>query len=387
MPAMNMVVALWNRDTQKKQMGTNPERIQQLKAAVSACDIQFARILKANQAIRGVFVAPEYYFAGDKAGIGQAGGGFHERCIDETAKDFLVAEMRTLSRKFPKVLLIPGTIAWSKSLQRAPGQEYKRDPQTNLRTNVLKTTPDRITNVGQTLQASINAGGTVGGLLPTELLRTKVRKELAAASPNGLVSPMAVGQAVRAIMHQPKAGVDTELLNRFGTTAGMYRTVGDQFDTWNLIQNGTATHIMKNTAFLYLNGQIRFKYNKRNDFHESVSDTGQTVFCPGAKSGFTTIEGIDIGLEICLDHAVGQLQNTPLPPSGVPMLHILTSAAVQPNHPRVRTGGYFIHASSVPAWATVSQWTAGGWADAEFLEQKTIGGDPLDLYKITLNVP
>jgi hypothetical protein len=387
MPEIELAVALWNRDTFKKQMGTNPQRVQALQDAIEACDMQFGRILNRNQAIKGIFLSPEYYFAGDKAGLGKADGSFHERCISEADKDGIVASMLALSRRFPKVLIIPGTIAWSKSLVRAPGQEFKRDPETNQRTAVLKTTATRIEALRTTLQASYNAGGSVGGRMPTELLKTRVRQDLAAGSPNGLVSPGDVAQVVNAIMSQPLALIDATLIDVFGTNVGMYKTNPNQVDSWNLIAAGTATSVMKNTAFLFLNGRIRFKYNKRNDYHEAVSETGSIVFCPGVKSGYTTIEGIDIGIEICLDHAVGQLINTPLPASGQPMIHIVTSAAVQPSPSPVRLDGYFIHASSNAGWAMVSKNSAAGWVAAEHLEQKNIGGDPLDIYKIKLTVP
>jgi hypothetical protein len=124
-----------------------------------------------------------------------------------------------------------------------------------------------------------------------------------------------------------------------------------------------------------------------NDFHESLSDGGQTVFCPGVKSGFASIDGVDIGLEICLDHAAGQLQNTPLPVSGAPMLHILTSASVQPKLPVVRDGGYFVHASSTASWAGVHKRTAGSYQRLEPVTKLDAGGDPLDVYRITLTVP
>ena len=328
MPEVEIVVALWNRDTPKKQWAYNGDRLQHLRTAIEACNPQLNRILKPNQPIKGIFIAPEYYFAANQAGTGMTNGSFHERGISEADKDMIVNHMLSLSKSFPKLLLIPGTIAWKKSVMRAPGQEYKRDPQTYQRTTVLKTTPSRLHSLLNTYNASIVAGGSRGGLMPTELLKTKVRQELATSNPNGLVDSREVTLAVNALMNQPQPNLDADLISMFGTTAGMYKSVPTQTDSWNLIMSGNATHVMKNTAYMFLNGKIRFKYNKRNDYHEAVSDTGSTVFCPGAKSGYTTIEGIDIGIEICLDHDCAQLVNTPMPLSGMPMLHILTSAAV-----------------------------------------------------------
>jgi hypothetical protein len=69
------------------------------------------------------------------------------------------------------------------------------------------------------------------------------------------------------------------------------------------------------------------------------------------------------------------------------MLHIVTSAAVQPGDSPVRLDGYYIHASSHAGWAMVNKRSAAGWVGAEHLERKSIGGDPLDIYKIKLTVP
>jgi hypothetical protein len=381
MPPIDIVVAIWNRDTHTKQMESNPTRLLGLSAALRACEMQFARILGTQQRIKGIFVAPEYYFAADKAGKVLMDGSFNERCVSETMKDHIVSKLLGQSKLYPSVLMIPGTIAWAKPLQRRPGDEFKRDLATNQRTTVLKT-QTRTESLKRSLEGSLNTNGAGGGRLATELLRTKVRKQLQGGDPMRVVSAYDVSVAVSNVVND-----DVALTAQFGSPDGLFREVPTQYDAWANVQSGTAQHIMRNTAFVLLNGKICFKYNKANDYHEALSDSGRLIFSPGHKTGFTTIQGIDIGLEICLDHAYGRLVNTPLPLSGAPHLHILTSASVQPAKVIVRTGGYFIHASSNDGWAAVSKRTNAGWADAELLEEKLIDGDPMRLYKIQLAVP
>ncbi len=384
MPEIDMVVALWNRDTAKKQTGFNPDRLRLLNEALQACQAQFATILKPSQRIKGIFVAPEYYFARENAGQVQRYGSLNDRCLTETGKEFIVQHLLTVSKTYPQVLLIPGTVAWKKSLNRTPEQEFKRNPETYQRTTIAKT-QTRQDSVFNAIRTNFNNGGARGGYLATELLRSKIRRELNPKT--GLASPGDVGMQIHTLFDQSENDLKLELQARFGTSDGMYKRVPTHQENVDALFDGTATHVMKNTAFVFLNGKIRFKYNKKNDFHEALSDAGQTIFCPGYKSGFATVEGIDIGLEICLDHAARALANTPLPPSGTPVFHIITSASVGVTHAVVRENGYLIHASSDTDEAMVSQRTSTGWNNATPVQRTSVGGDPLDLYKIKVTVP
>ncbi len=384
MPEIDMVVALWNRDTATKQAGFNPDRLRLLNDALQACQAQLATILKPAQKIKGIFLAPEYYFARENAGQVERYGSLNERCLTETGKDFIVQHLLTVSKTYPQVLLIPGTVAWKKSVTRTPDQEFKRDPETHRRTNIAKT-QTRQDSVFNAINTNFGIGGSRGGYLATELLRAKIRRELNPAT--GLANPDDVAAQIHILFQQSENDLRLALQARFGTSDGMYKSVPTHQENADALFDGTATHVMKNTAFVFLNGKIRFKYNKKNDFHEALSDAGETIFCPGAKSGFATVEGIDIGLEICLDHAVQALANTPLPASGTPMFHILTSASVGVTHAVVRENGYLIHASSDKNMAVVSQKTSTGWNNATPVQKTSVGGDPLDIYKIKVTVP
>ncbi|MDO9359639.1 MAG: hypothetical protein Q7T70_11670 [Polaromonas sp.] len=62
-----------------------------------------------------VFAAPEYLFAKDDA----------SHFVTEDEKDSLVKQLKTLSRKFPDVVLFPGTIAWTEKTK--PGSKHSKE--------------------------------------------------------------------------------------------------------------------------------------------------------------------------------------------------------------------------------------------------------------------
>src|SRR5437016_5576658 len=164
MPEIDMIVALWNRDTAKKQAGFNADRIRLLNEALQACQAQFGTILKPGQKIKGIFLAPEYYFASEHAGQVERYGSLNERCLTETGKDFIVQSLLTASKTYPQILLIPGTVAWKKSLTRTPDQEFKRNPETYRRTNIAKT-QTRQDSVYNAINTNYLSGGATGGYL------------------------------------------------------------------------------------------------------------------------------------------------------------------------------------------------------------------------------
>jgi len=53
-----------------------------------------------------IFVAPEYYFKSNKVNV--------ERCLTQKERDDIVESFVQLSYRYPKTVIIPGTIMWSK---------------------------------------------------------------------------------------------------------------------------------------------------------------------------------------------------------------------------------------------------------------------------------
>jgi hypothetical protein len=119
-------VALWQvptmvvnggRDEAEQRLGTNvtgtmtiDERMDILEQRVAKA-VTYFHGQPANQGARSltVFAAPEYLFAKDEA----------EHFITHHEKDRLLAKLAGLSKRFPSVVLFPGTIAWKKPAIRS----------------------------------------------------------------------------------------------------------------------------------------------------------------------------------------------------------------------------------------------------------------------------
>src|SRR4051794_4668878 len=71
-----------------------------------------------EQRVRGIFVAPEYYFARKKAGLVLEGTGGTERSLSQDKKDLVVKRLEQISGGNPGILIVPGTVAWKKPFAR-----------------------------------------------------------------------------------------------------------------------------------------------------------------------------------------------------------------------------------------------------------------------------
>src|SRR5262249_17383957 len=113
--------------------------------------------------------------------------------------------------------------------------------------------------------------------------------------------------------------------------------------------------VLRNSAYVFLNGQCVFHYIKQGNFHEEVGEP-EGVYVPGAKSGVVQIEGIWFGFEICLDHMFGYLSRQ-IRKNRELMVHIVVSATVdkvREHRDFLPIGGYYIHASTAPVHAKLA---------------------------------
>ncbi len=67
---------------------------------------------------------------------------------------------------------------------------------------------------------------------------------------------------------------------------------------------------VRNTMFVYYKRQLLLEYDKRNDCGElrGFEVDMDYTFAPGATSGTFVVEGLNCGVETCVDHAFGQLR-------------------------------------------------------------------------------
>ncbi len=332
--------------------------------------------------LKGVFVAPEYYFANAEMGSwDNTAGNFRSRPIEQTAKEALMADLVALSRRHPNYVIVPGSVAWRKPLDRPDSEKYKVDKDTGLRTGPEKTVArrDKVAAVIGATGANNKMGGGRYMSEPFQLAVLDAIAGLTKGTPpvpcpydlvaynQGFVSSGAdPQQAFEAVIRAVKVSPFAEAICDW---AGLPRTavavIPKKSEKVAAVTSGTATHLMRNTAFVLHGGKVVFKYNKRGDFHECIGD-GSTVFMPGEGLGKTApILGVTFGLEICLDHAKGIL-HTGVTDNTVPDVHIVMSDTVTNHTAHMKASKYFLHASTASPLTGV--WAAPDWTPADRAE-------------------
>ncbi|MFE8596303.1 carbon-nitrogen hydrolase family protein [Archangium violaceum] len=118
--------------------------------------------------------------------------------------------------------------------------------------------------------------------------------------------------------------------------------------------------IVRNVALVFFDGELLFKYKKREEY-KSGKQTGEfspgdkkehsaIKFFPGHRDGVFPLKlggtSITCGIEICMDHNVGELRYTESAKNL--HLHFIVSDHVtnKPEHSAVKEGGYVVHAST-----------------------------------------
>jgi predicted amidohydrolase len=353
-----MIVALWCVDTQNMQNASLDARSTALEQAVGAAYKEATTELgKMGQSLSekpyGLFVAPEYFMA-QPVMIGASHGLGTQRHIEESEKEIRLARFKQLSNAHKGLIIVPGTVAWRKPLERTGGSVYHlKDPHFMA----LKTESRYDKSIRAVTQYAQRMD-----LQPTDAL----------AGPLGGVTPAPTTQ---------------QKLNALQAPSGPIVDLRPPF-------------MARNTAYVLYSGRVIFKYNKKGDYHE-VLDGGSTVHIPGVLDGRFQLkpEGnkperpIDFGIEICLDHVFDTAARD-IPHLGKVDVHIISSAYVQADKASlaVKAGGYLAHACSKAAFTTVQQLKDGFFVFSESLKgdgpyrTETISGCELRFWKIELNL-
>lgn len=306
MPTRPLRIATWTADTYTSDQTMSNAftgkdisyRLQMLESAVTQANTWFDQQWKNSgdflDTSLNVFVGPEYLFA--------RAPNAHSMELREMLA--VEAKAKALSKG---ILLIPGTVSWKKQMNRQKDDFGAFDVDKGF-TRLAKR------NVPQ-----------------------KTRWEKA-------YERLDKDHAVQMQIYQNDVGRRTE-----ATLAYKKKKEALFFDEF--LSPDTAW-VNRNTAFVYHDGTRLLKYHKRGDFSEVLAadaSGGQTVvFVPGDADGFFTIPGLglDCGIEVCLDHAMGYLTNTAR--GRTPHLHFISSAWVEhePAKAVVKPNGYIVHASS-----------------------------------------
>ena len=297
-----------------------------------------------------MFVAPEYLFArSDTAHL-----------ITEAEKREVVLRLQALSRHWPELVLIPGTIAWKKPAVRPVDERFRKDPQTGKRTGSEKTR-DRL--------------GKFSERVTREGVERRVLAEHVVDQRNAGLGPNArrLAETTRredVIVERDKAVDDAA------------RAVAKMKS--NLALAPQHCFLARNTLYAFYNGAEVGRYHKRADYKEVFAGEdggGFVIFEPGVPgdgcgSRFE-VKGIRFGVEICKDHAVGYLSQRSIER---PDVHVLVSAAVQlvEQHVFVRPGSFLVHASSDPECSGVWRNTGAAVEKVAVEEEPTgFGGSKL----------
>jgi predicted amidohydrolase len=232
----NVLVALWSFRSDR-HYGTQASAITpglelMLKATASKLQ-QSQSTIETQNAFQAIFVAPEYLFVGQRSTQRRA-------AMRASSKDRLVSSLRSISKQYPKILIIAGTAFWREDLDTVEKQDRYN---ANTLGAYLKTT-----NFGRT-------------------------KNLSAE--------------------------DTCVLNGH-TDSKTQKTIPGLGDLVGKIPKYRAY----NTMYAFLGGELAFKYNKECDYFETDgASPAKITYIPGVSGGIREVANFQFGLEICLDHA------------------------------------------------------------------------------------
>jgi predicted amidohydrolase len=389
--AATILAGLWTRPS-SSTFNRNPDsNLIHLREALAAHKKRIQAAGLNQHGLKGLFVAPEYYFAQAEMGSWNAvAKDFRTRSIEQSAKEAIVLQLQKISKDFPGIIVVPGSIAWRKPLVRSGTDKFHRNKSTGIRTGVLKTS-DRSTKAFQRI-SSVGDFNMGGGARYNDDFWDAMWKVVTSNSNtwwkaefDKLKKTMSDSDALEEICKRA-AGDDmtrNAVISKYNLASNSVHLIpGTAAKT---LVKGTATHMMRNTAYLLYNGKIRFKYNKKGDFHESIGDDANTVYVPGDKLGLSDpIEGTTIGMEICLDHRLGTL-NTGFP-SGKkdPHIHVVVSDSVTNTPAKMKARKYFVHASTDSKETSVYRMQGGPTKENPEAYTDTVDGGTISYWKLSM---
>jgi hypothetical protein len=363
-------------------------------------------VLNKNPRLQGVLTAPEYFFANSTGHHADKPRHFslqQYRNIDD--------KLRELSAKFPNILIVPGPIAWGQ-LGDSKGVFFYnytpeelalalKDPQAFFppshaavfclcNHNLYHVDPLEMTAKCYIL-SDISPLGDVKRLHGTVLDATHLQS-ISLAIKN--VPPENMILAYQPIPHAA-AATDAPAIDAYqailanpasahivAANGGSNRTRQDKLTFFQKHSPGELI-IYRNTANFYFGGVCTYQYSKPTDFKEVANFGKPDIAVPGSTVPVFVLEGLTIGIEICLDHNCGVLRrhidtrknnragmlNRDLDIEVRPVdLHLILSACVEnvPKNNCAKQAGYLIHSSSAPALRGC--WTKTG------VQPKDLGG-------------
>jgi predicted amidohydrolase len=264
--------------------------------------------IEKGNAFHAIFVAPEYYFVAKHPS--------KRLPLTKAQKDDIEARLLQISRDYPKVVMVPGSIFYEEALTEQKVVQAK--------SNALAA------EFAARLRANPAARGSQ--VRPSALHPNRVPQsnDLNIVDTMNLPGETAREQEMRAL----ELGDQTD--GYWGRKKGLINVIT------GLKAGDTRA---RNRAYIMLNGERVGMYDKHSDFFETGKAPDNCVFIPGTNEQCPEIGGFRFGVEICADHRLGVIRNR-----GVADLdfHVVLSDFIDPHAGNVcvRTGGCYIHASS-----------------------------------------
>jgi len=274
----DIVISLWTYQTLDKSsmLKTIDERLAAMEKQIERCAKTVTSLgadIELGNEFHAIFAAPEYYFTAPAQ---------TRTALTTVQKDLLYLKLAALSKKYPKILMIPGTIFFKEEIDT----EVAR---TKMKSHLLMSEITAKSTLAKPDYEDVLSGWTTGG------------------------------------------GLHVPALKDIGTELGREVPTGER---------------VRNVAYILLGGERQAMYDKHVDFTEAVGVSPDNLFfIPGTQDQCPVIGNFKFGVEICFDHASAVLSRRSVSKLDFHVvLSAWTSSAT--TNMAMAKGGFFLHASS-----------------------------------------
>ena len=249
-----------------------------------------------DQSVQAILVAPEYFFARscpeyylDRNNpkiedIPQDRVGRHYEYDDYIE---IRKELTKISDSYHGILIVPGTIAWKERVVQEVGEPVSNSFGASVVPYCAKNMSKDEYKVHM---MSIGEG--------EENMDWEKYMQEGADRKLFLCNEM---------LHNPLAkligGKGIELIDKLHRFSGLFNNDPEQYihTLKERSSKGTIPYLAWNSAFFYLDGKKRGEYSKHSDYQEIIFHEELSVAISSLDSSVLNIEGLNIGIEICLD--------------------------------------------------------------------------------------
>jgi hypothetical protein len=325
-----VAVGLWTRDTHDYSISAR-ETLSDLEKAVAMTRNWATQMgcLPDPGKLKSIFVAPEFLFTwrrdkGDHSGT---------TARSKTDRDVILDHVLKMAEKSPSMLLVPGTIVFRETygeVESAWKTKKSTDP----------ATADPFAKTKRNLAQAAN---------PVPINDPGKKLPAWAKTPQQISEQLAKMRKPYSTKEAPESEQNTEGYRKFYNNQ-----IAELTEAEKLMIAGNAKKIeeyflIKNRTYVFFDKKKVFSYGKKSNMGDYAEDEAKGIFVPGRKEGITTIDGLKIGFEVCMDHDAGILFDHMGGAAGRTLdLHVICSAEVPNSQSKcmAKPGGFLVHAST-----------------------------------------